>query len=282
MLKRKLLLFKRFKNFLLLFLPLLFLTFLCCHAKNTADISRQLVDESQMTEVFNTWQVIGEGTEFLTVKIDLPQNLSPEVQFYALILDEGGYPLRKISGYTFDPQLKGKNHLWFYFFLYAPERRPTFSFKSSGIQFTWVNGDNIAEGRIVKYEKPWGAKEKAEIFDLPSAPDEIHGYLILKDYTFLAKGDFREPDGYYVEGKIAGSDGHWSHFIALSGIQGEEEEPEYKLPVDQGWLELATGRTHSMPEAVAPIQPYVEGWWDGKGYFHPEPLIVHGLKIEKE
>jgi len=272
---------KRWSNFLLLSLPLAFLLLICCHSKRTENVAGQIIDESQMTEAFNTWQVIGEGTEFLTVKIDLPQNLSPDVQFYALILDEEGYPLRKVSGYTYDPQLEGKNHLWFYFFLYAPGQRPSFSNKSGYIKFILMKADNMVMEKIVKYEKSWGEKDRAEIFDLPSPPDQIPGYIVLKDYTFLAKGDFRKPEGYYVEGKIEGSDGHWSHFAASSGIQGKEEEPEYILPVDQGWLELATGKTHSMPEAVAPIPPYVNGWWDGKGYFHPDPLIVYGLKLEK-
>jgi hypothetical protein len=58
----------------------------------------------------------------------------------------------------------------------------------------------------------------------------------------------------------------------------EETTPENLLSVDQGWLELATGRAHSMKEAIASKSPYVEGWWDAKGYFHPRPFQIWGLK----
>ncbi|GAJ19175.1 unnamed protein product [marine sediment metagenome] len=104
--------------------------------------------------------------------------------------------------------------------------------------------------------------------------------MLLKDYTFLARGDYRKPKGYFVEGKAAGNKGQWTHFITLSNVLGEESESENIISIDQGWLELSTGRTHSMVEAVAPTPPYVKGWWDGKGYFHPKPARVYGLKLK--
>ena len=64
------------------------------------------------------------------------------------------------------------------------------------------------------------------------------------------------------------------YFVPTSDIQGQEPEPEVKLPTSQGWLELSTGRTHQMMEAIAPEKPYVNGWWDGKGYFHPQPVKI--------
>lgn len=268
---------KRYLRYSFLFLPLFFLLSINCHSRYDEEIKPQVLDVSKLGEAFDTWQIIGEGTEFLTVKIDLPQELSPEVQLYALVLDEEGYPLRKVSGFTYNPQLEGRNHLWFYFLLYEPGPRSSLYNESKYIKFIYVEEDDVMTEKEVEYKKTWGAEEKAEIFDLPAPPDEIDGYITLKDYAFLAKDDFREPDGYYVEGKIVGSDGRWSHFIAQSGIKGEEEQLEVILPVDRGWLELATGQTHSMPEAVAPSPPYVTGWWDGKGYFHPDPLIVYGL-----
>jgi hypothetical protein len=264
--------------FLLECLPLVFLLFICCYPRKTEEVILPSIDENQMIKTFDQWQAIGEGTDFLTAKIDLAQTLSPEYRIHALILDKDKYPLRKVSGYTFNPQLKGRNHLWFYFFLYIPERRFQFSNESEYLKFIVVRQNHIVMEKEIEHQKTWGNKEKAKIFDFPSPPDQIAGYLVLSDYTFLAKGDFRKPEGYYVEGKIEGSDGQWTHFVALSDIKGKEDEPEYILPADQGWLELATGRTHSMQEAISPSPPYVKGWWDGKGYFHPKPIKVYGLK----
>jgi hypothetical protein len=255
----------------------IFIFLLGCYEGKKENITQQSVNQNWISEAFDTWQVIGEGTEFLTIKIDLPQKLSIPIKLYALILDENGYPLRKVSGYTYDPQLEGRSHLWFYFFLYGPGPRSSLYNESKYIKFIYVEEDYVIKEKEVEYKKTWGAEEKAEIFDLPAPPEKISGYIILKDYTFLAKGDFRKPDGYYVEGEIIGDDGRWSYFVTQSGIKGAEEEPELILPVDRGWLELATGQTHSMPEAITPSPPYVKGWWDGKGCFHPDPLIVYGL-----
>ena len=263
---------------LIQFLPLICFISMCSLSKERAPIKPPSLDTFQMSQVFEDLQIIGEGTDFLTIKCDMPQTLPPECHTYALVLDEDAYPLRKISSYTYDPRLKGRNHMWFYFFLYDPRKTPHFPKQSNYIKFIVVEGKNIEMEHTVKIQKTWGAKNKVKIFDLPSPPDNISGYLLLRDYTFLAKGDFRKPQGYYVEGTVAGHKGKWTHFIPLSAIQGEGEPgPEHVLSVDQGWLELTTGRTHSMKEAVAPQEPYVEGWWDGKGYFHPRPVKIHGL-----
>lgn len=253
---------------------------MCCHPKKAIDLTLKSSEKSQIIKSISEWEVIGEGTNFLTVKIDYPKNLSSAFQVYALILDKDKSPLRNVSGYSSNPQLEGKNHLWFYFFLYAPgQSLPFFLSDSRNIKFVWVIGGDVVLESVVEHHKTWGSKGKPEIFDLPSPPDQIPGYLVLKDYTFLAKGDFRKPEGYYVEGEITGSSGEWSHFIALSDIQGDEPEPDYILLTSQGWLELETGKTHSMQEAIAPSPPYVQGWWDGKGYFHPNPAKVYGLKL---
>ena len=76
---------------------------------------------------------------------------------------------------------------------------------------------------VVKISKTWGSRDKAKIFDLPSPPDQIPGYLLLKDYRFLAEGDIRKPDGYYVKGAVIGRKGRWTHFTAASDILGEED-----------------------------------------------------------
>jgi hypothetical protein len=259
-----------------------FLFFTGCRAKSTEEDVFQVVNVDELTEAFEEYEIIGEGTHFLTVKIDLSQTLPSSFQVYGVVLDEDGYPLAKVSGYTHDPRLKGKNHLWFYFFIYAPGEWPRFLSESGHIQFIVARDDDVMVRKVVAYRKSWGGEDEAKIFDLPSPPDEIPGYMILKDYTFLAKNDYRKPQGYYVEGKIAGKDGEWTRFIAQSDIRGQEEEPEIKIEVDRGWLELTTGKSHSMPEAIAPSPPYIKGWWDGKGYFHPQPVQVVGLRLDEQ
>jgi hypothetical protein len=184
-----------------------------------------------------------------------------------------------VSGYTFDPGLKDKNHLWFLFFLYEPGKIFHSSIKSQYIKFSVVKKQKIEMEHVVRSSKTWGSKDKARIFDLPSPPDQIPGYLLLKDYRFLAEGDIRKPDGYYVKGAVNGRKGRWTHFAVASDILGEEDSAiKNILPVDLGWLELETGSSHSMKDAVSPAAPYVKGWWDGKGYFHPRPIKIFGLK----
>lgn len=266
-------------RFLLLLLPLVFLMLVKCNPEKSREVAPASFDENQMVQALEGLEIIGEGTNFLTAKIDLPQALSSEFKISAVILDEEGYPMPKLSGYTHNPQLEGRNHLWFYFFMYAPGPLPQSWGKSGYVEFTVTRNQSTVLVKGVEHRKTWGA-EDVRIFDLPSPPDEIPGYLILKDYTFLAQEDSRKPEGYYVEGKVAGRNGEWTHFVALSDIHGQEDEPEIKLETDRGWLELSTGKSHSMPEAVAPIPPYVKGWWDGKGYFHPEPIRVYGLRLK--
>ncbi len=271
---------KTSRCFLCLFILFIFLVYSGCSSKIKEEETLSPADREQLAEGFEGLEVIGEGTNFLTVKIDLAQTLPPDHKIYALILDEGGFPMPKVSGYTHDPQLEGRNHIWFYFFLYAPGQLPSFLSKSGFIKFIVARDDETIMETTWEHRKSWGSEEKARIFDLPSPPDEIPGYLVLRDYAFLARDDYRRPEGYYVEGKIIGKDGEWTHFVALSDIQGQEEEPEIRLETDRGWLELTTGKSHSMPEAIAPAPPYVQGWWDGKGYFHPDPVRVFGFKLK--
>lgn len=269
---------KKSRCCLFLILPVALVMLAKCNPEKSQKTAPASFDESQMIQALEGVEIIGEGTHFLTAKVDLPQTLSSEFNISAVILDKDGFPVSKLSGYTHDPQLEGRNHLWFYFFMYAPGPMPQSWGESGYIEFTVSrNGETVLE-KGVEHRKTWGGGE-VRIFDLPSPPDEIPGYLVLKDYTFLAREDRRKPRGYYVEGKIIGRNGEWTHFIALSDVQGQEEEPEIKLETDRGWLELSTGKSHSMPEAVSPIPPYVNGWWDGKGFFHPDPARVFGLKL---
>lgn len=234
-------------------------------------------DVHSIGQAVENFQIIGEGTDFLTLKCDIPPALLSDCRLYALIVDKDGFPLNQISGYAHDPQLKGRNHIWFFFFLYNPRKAPPYPAESKYVEFILEKAGSREMELIVNLQKTWGVKGRATIFDLPSPPDQIPGYLALGNYTFLAKGDIRIPHGLYVEGKIVGHKGRWTHFIPLSDVRGDDESALMPtLTVDQGWLELRTGATHSMKEAVSPQEPYVEGFWDGKGYFHASPAKIHG------
>jgi hypothetical protein len=226
---------------------------------------------------------MGNGRNYLTIMVDLPQRLPDEYKLFALVLDRDRAPIRKISGFMFDPELKGKNHVWFYFFLYAPGMRrhelPRGAFPGaySGdyIKFILQKGNETVLEKVVERYDEWGSEKTPLIVNIPMPPPEIPGYLELKDYTFFAKGDYRKPAGYYVEGTLVGhNNGAWMYFTPTSDILGQEPEPEVKLPTSRGWMELSNGRTHQMMDGAAPVKPYVNGWWDGKGYFHPEPVKV--------
>jgi len=242
-----------------------------------------VIDKERMKQAFEKFQEIGSGRNFLTVMVDLPHPLPYEYTLSVLALDSAGEPVRKITGFNYNPNIEGKYHTWFYLFLYAPgdwknllsREGVVGKYGSSSLKFCIHRGNELIMETVVKCEKAWAEESSQLVADLPAAPDEIVGSLELKDYTFFAKGDLRKPQGYYIEGKVIGSQGEWVSFVPFSGIKGEEPEPEIVLPSDQGWLELSTGRVHSMKEAVSPLKPYIEGWWDSKGYFHPKGRIIN-------
>ena len=279
---QKLTQFKRNSEFIRIFLLVVFLTglfFSCALFEDHGAGKFTYSDKDRFISAFKTYQIIGEGTDFLTLKCDIIRSLSDKFNLYALVLDEDMQPLQKVSGYTFDPGIQDKNHLWFFFFIYEPGKIFHSSMKSQYIKFIVVKKQKIEMVHVVRSPKIWGSRDKAKIFDLPSPPDQIPGYLFLKDYRFLAEGDIRKPQGYYVKGAIIGRKGRWTQFKAASDILGEEDSViENILPVDIGWLELKNGSSHSMKDAVSPLEPYVKGWWDGKGYFHPRPIKIFDLK----
>jgi len=260
-------------NVFIVFLTMVLISGSACY-KNSDRTAFEIAKQNQLMDALTNFEIIGEGTDFLTIKIELPAPLSADSRFFVMALDESGFPLRKVSGYGYDPKLEGKNHYWFFLFLYAPQEWPEHLNRSKSLKFVYVENKVITAEKVLEYQKEWGGKNGPKVFDLPAPPDNISGFLLLKDYTFLARDEFRQPDGYYVEGTISGKNGRWSIFQALSDIKGQEPEPQFVLPSDWGWLELATGRTHSMREAISPQPPYVKGWWDGKGYFHPEPVKI--------
>jgi hypothetical protein len=235
---------------------------------------RQSEAES-VDRAFSTWQVIGEGSRFLTVKIDLARERDHGAEISALVLDRDQAPLRHVTGYAFRPDIPARDHLWFFFLVYAPRDIPEQMRQSKFIRFCFENTAGVKVEKSVAYDKTWQTEDEAKIFDLPAPPAEVEGFLVLKDYAFLARGDLRKPDGYYVEGKIIGDRGSYTRFEVMSEIKGKEPKPEISLDAQRGWLELSTGATRAMQEAVAPVSPYVNGWWDGKGYFHPDPPVVY-------
>jgi hypothetical protein len=185
--------------------------------------------------------------------------------------------IRKISGFFHHPNLQDKDHVWFYFFFYSPGSLSPLPLDTKFIKFFVVKDETIELEINVKYSKSWGSMYESRTYDLPAPPAEISGHLLLKDYTFLAENDFRKPDGYHIKGRIMEKEGQWLQFVPLSNILGFEPKSQIWLAVDQGWLELSNGRSHSMKEAVSPLEPYVKGWWDGKGYFHPDPIKIYGF-----
>jgi hypothetical protein len=249
------------------------ITFAACHPRSAGRTEQKGPSAPSSKQIVGTPQIIGEGTDFLTVQIEVQGVAAGPAIASALVLDREGHPLRKVTGFSARPEPAAAGRLWFYFCLYAPSRLPPRLLESSQIRFQ-IDARGQAAEQVFPYLKRWGGEGGPKTVDLPAPPNVIAGRLVLKDYTFLAAGDPRAPEGYYVEGKIHGADGRWSAFQVSSGILGSEPEPEVRLESDRGWLELSTGRAHSMPEAVSPVRPYVEGWWDGKGFFHPNARLI--------
>lgn len=235
---------------------------------------RYSVAES-VQRAFSTWQIIGEGSRFLTVKIDLARELDQNAEVSALVLDRDRTPLRYVTGYPFRPDIPARDHLWFFFLIYGPREIPEQMRRSAFIKFNFTNDGGVNVEKIVAYDKNWQREGEIKIFDLPAPPVEVEGILVLKDYAFLAVDDPRKPDGYYVEGTVSGDRGSYARFEVMSEVKGKELKPEIPIEAQRGWLELSTGATHGMQEAVAPVSPYMNGWWDGKGYFHPDPLVIY-------
>jgi hypothetical protein len=229
--------------------------------------------ELSLEKSFQGWQIIGEGTDFLSLQVELRPAPPEESRLSALILDRDGQPMRKITGFPVSPAVPAPGRFWIFFCLYAPDPWPQHLMESGHIRFLLLDHGKTTQ-LTVPHLKRWGSAGEPRIFDLPAPPDEIPGRLVIKDYSFLAQGDPREPDGYFVECRIRGSQGRWDRVEVLSELLGTEPTPELRLESDRGWMELSTGRTHSMKEAVAPARPYVEGWWDGKGIFHPDPAKI--------
>lgn len=234
-------------------------------------------------QIFEAPQIIGEGADFLTLKCDVPSELVRQFDIYALAIDESGYPLRKVSSYTHAPMLAGRDHLWFFFLLYDPVGSTAGRQKSHHVEFIVVREDTVIFRQRARLKKQWGSPESRRIYDLPAPPDNIEGYLVIGDYTFLAVGDYRKPTGAFLKGRLLGSQGRWLRFRPCEPLSGAEPQPDtMAFEMDRGWIELTNGAAYSISAAKTPVEPYIEGWWDAKGWFHPQPFVIRGIDPAQE
>jgi len=218
------------------------------------------------------YQVLGQGPDFLTLAVTAPIDPPADWRWFILALDETSRPLDKITGFSAPAPGPG-GRILFHLVLFAP--RPWWQaepLQSAAIQFVVRSGDAPVFQQILPYQKAWGGTDNPMAAPAYVPPPVLEGSLMIRDYTFRAKGDLRAPAGFHFLGRISGAAGHWTQFEPQSGLLGEEPVPEGSQAVRRGWLELRTGQAHAMQEAVSPQPPYLEGWWDAEGHFHPDTL----------
>jgi hypothetical protein len=243
-----------------------------CHARDVKAPPAATERREESARLFERWQIIGEGTDFLAVQIECPKECPALESLSAVALDADGLPLRRITCFPHPPQPARSGVAWFFCVLFDPNGSPAHLRQSQHFRFTLMDRNRRIE-KTVDYMKTWKSDDH-RVFDSPLPPDVISGRLVLCDYVFWADGDSRVPAGPHVLARIHHSGKQRQLVEIVSDIQGADESPEIRIETDRGWLELATGHCHSMQEAVAPTSPYVEGWWDGKGCFHPDPPIL--------
>lgn len=234
--------------------------------------------EPPSAKALEQWQIIGEGTDFLTVMVPV----APGDEAWSLtgsVADESGRALTHVTALSWRQDETPPGHTWLSFVLYAPAMLPSTLRTSHVIQLTFKsNGDGGGEdvSHMVNYRKVWGERP-ATVFDAPIPPPRIPGVIQLSDYTFKGSADSHAARGPLVSGEIIGTDGRWNRFRLAEPKVFNKLDPsieERGLVVEQGWLELATGRSYPMQAGRAPTTPYIAGWWDGKGAFHPEGEVV--------
>ena len=234
--------------------------------------------EPPSAKALERWQIIGEGTDFLTVMVPV----APGDGAWSLtgaIADESGRPLTHVTALSWRQDETPPGHTWLSFVLYAPAMLPSALRTSHLIELTFeFSGEGGDEdiSHIVEYRKVWGERP-ATVYDAPVPPSRIPGVMQLSDYTFKAADASHAARGPLVSGEIIGTDGGWNRFRLLEPTVLNKRNlsvEERGLVVEQGWLELATGRSYPMQAGRAPIAPYIAGWWDGKGVFHPEGEVV--------
>ena len=224
------------------------------------------------------WQVIGEGSDFLTLMVPVPAAEADHLTLKGVVLYEQDRPIRHVSAIAITSEHAPIGHKWLSFVVYAPAGVPEALRTSSVIELTLQSTrSQVQRAYRFPYAKIWGATGQPEIYDPPVPPQDIAGVLQLHDYTFVGSGHGRKAQGPTVSGYISGRDGRWWRFTPTStAIQGEAvSSAALMLMHDRGWMELSDGQTHSDREARGPRPPYVRGWWDGKGVFYPEGAIVH-------
>jgi hypothetical protein len=242
-------------------------------------IAENKLRTAEVEAAFRSFKVEGVGPDFLTVRIDTPGKNFGEAEdrFFVQILDPAEEPLRHVTGFVVKSEQEGKPCLLAYSVLFDPREDPGREIRSEFIQLIWGKGKLVQLRLRLPLKKVWGEAEGEETaIRPPLPPDRISGSLALGDYTFLAAGDIRATEGFYVEGAIVGNGGRWTRFDPSSdNILGNEQPPQQVLQITRGWLELETGKTHAMQEAISPSPPYINGWWDRDGHFYPEPVRIY-------
>lgn len=242
-----------------------------CSAKDPV-APADLVD---LETTLSQWQVIGEGSDFVTIMVPVPAAESDHYLLQGVVLDEARRPVRQISAIAWASIDAPIGHKWLSFVQFRPDPSAVGALVSSDIELTLHSRrDQSKQVYLFAYAKSWGVPDQPEIYDAPIPPRDISGVLQLYDYSFIASDDAQLPLGRTVAGFITGENGRWSRFTPTSiDIEGEEMA-ESALEYDRGWMELLDGKTYSAQAARAPMSPYVRGWWDAKGVFHPSDVIV--------
>jgi len=98
----------------------------------------------------------------------------------------------------------------------------------------------------------------------------VPGWMSLSDGTFHTEAEDFPPSGYYVKGVRR----PWDAFHPRSAILGMARSKAPSETRCEAWLELDDGSIHPAQEAMAPRPPYVRGYVDEAGRFHPDPVEI--------
>ncbi len=231
-----------------------------------------------MGKALEHWQVIGEGTDFITVLVTAPVDLTKRWSLKGRVLDAQGRSPGNITALAWGAEESPHGHLWLSFMLFTPPVSHDALRTSNKIELRFERRAGEVDRRpvihVLNYVKAWG-EQPHRIYDKPAPPDEIPGFLQLQDFTFFAADDVQIAQKPTLAGVISGSDGQWTEFKPTDTRFSQRDKPANGLAFEHGWLELSSGRTFSEQESQKPSGPHLRGWWDGKGIFHPQGQLMH-------
>ena len=232
---------------------------------------------ADLETALQAWQIIGEGSDFITVMVPIAPAFAGDIAVTGSVLDAAGQIQEPVTALSWGAEQAPAGHLWLSFVLFAPGREGVQIDSRSielRLQYTAAQGPPIHAKHQLRYAKSWGDTLSPEIYDRPIPPQLIDGKLFLNDYTFVAAGDARKTVGPYLSGHIEGQTGRWSGFSPSSIEIADLEENPDGLQQASGWLLLSDARTYPADAQDIPPGPRVRGWWDGKGMFHPQGRVV--------